>query len=312
MYILSFFEKERVLHVNVSVGQNQFVVIAEQTNIVKVPLLINSNRYTVSASKEDIKKGVTVRTLGLDIYLKASPEVETTGTLKTYAMNFLQWYFTVIQLKDAIKEGDMKRTNIVLKHIVPFFYSHSKLSKYFVECIDYILKTEHTLSPYMALKVCAATFVNMKGKQGKNKAADLQKENKVNYLKSLIRSLGANKTENSIVNITKAGPVMLDIVDNNIDEMTGSKKIKTTHTMKSRENDIKLITEKLKHVQVWDNCQTKILTSVSKTPFEFDREAFKGTEHHNGPKSLYFILILINPKYVDIYVTECCRRSYKS
>ena len=23
----------------------------------------------------------------------------------------------------------------------------------------------------------------------------------------------------------------------------------------------------------------------------------KGTEHHNGPKSLYFIIILINPKY---------------
>ena len=40
--------------------------------------------------------------------------------------------------------------------------------------------------------------------------------------------------------------------------------------------------------------------------------ALKGTEHLNGPKSLYFILILINQKYVDIYVTECCRRSYKS
>ena len=78
----------------------------------------------------------------------------------------------------------MKRTNIVLKHMVPFFYSHYKLSKYFVECIDYILKTELTLSPYMALKVRAATFVNMKGKQGKNKAADLQKENEVKYLKN--------------------------------------------------------------------------------------------------------------------------------
>ena len=29
---------------------------------------------------------------------------------------------------------------------------------------------------------------------------------------------------------------------------------------------------------------------------------FKGTEHHNGPKSLYFILILINRQYVDIYM----------
>jgi hypothetical protein len=42
----------------------------------------------------------------------------------------------------------------------------------------------------MALKVRCASFVNLKGRQGKNKAADLQKENQVLVLKELIRGLG--------------------------------------------------------------------------------------------------------------------------
>ncbi|KAL4220321.1 Serine palmitoyltransferase 2 [Mactra antiquata] len=193
--------------------------------------------------------------------------------------NYLQWYFVLLQIKDTIKEGDINRLNIVLKHMIPFFYSHSELSKYFIECIDFILKTEHTLSPYMALKVKATSFVNPKGRPGKNKAADMQTENEVKYLKSLIRSLGSNKTENSIRSITKAGPVMLDIV-NSFNEMTGSKDIKTTHKMKSRSDDIKAIVDKIIELNLWGENQSKELascSSITKTPFEFDLEAFKTT-----------------------------------
>ncbi|WAR09260.1 hypothetical protein MAR_019218 [Mya arenaria] len=97
-------------------------------------------------------------------------------------MNFLQRFFIIVQMKDAIREGDVKRISIVLKNMIPFFYSHSRLSKYLTECIDYILKTEHTLSPYMSPKVQAGSFVNQKGRPGKNKAADIQKENEVKLL----------------------------------------------------------------------------------------------------------------------------------
>ncbi|KAH3875026.1 hypothetical protein DPMN_038285 [Dreissena polymorpha] len=174
-------------------------------------------------------------------------------------------------MKDAIREGDMRRVNITLKHMVPFFYSHSVLSKYMAECIDYILKTEHTLSPYMSLKVRAATFVNPKGRKGKNKAADMQNENEVKYMKNLIRSLGANKTEKSIVGITKAGPVILEIAEN-FDEMTGSKTVKTTNKLKSREIDIEVLTNKLAGLRLWDQDKPSMLPdSLSKSPFAFDR-----------------------------------------
>ncbi|XP_052216225.1 uncharacterized protein LOC127868952 [Dreissena polymorpha] len=262
--------------VTITVQNQKFEVAVEHSAMLKIPLIINNARYTVAVSTTDIRKGVTVQVGGVALNLKSSHE-DGDNTLKTYAVNFLQWYFSVIQMKDAIREGDMRRVNITLKHMVPFFYSHSVLSKYMVECIDYILKTEHTLSPYMSLKVRAATFVNPKGRKGKNKAADMQKENEVKYLKNLIRSLGANKTEKSIVGITKAGPVMLEIAEN-FDEMTGSKTVKTTHKLKSKEIDIEVLTNKLVGLRLWDQDKPSMLPdSLSKSPFAFDRKVFKTT-----------------------------------
>jgi hypothetical protein len=57
-------------------------------------------------------------------------------------------------MQDAIHEADSLRTNIILISMIPFFYLHSILSKYITECIDYILKTEITLPPYIALWWC--------------------------------------------------------------------------------------------------------------------------------------------------------------
>jgi len=142
---------------------------------------------------------------------------------------------------------------------------------------SHILKTEHTLSPYMSLKVRAATFVNPKGKRGKNKATDLQKENEVKYLKGLIRSLGANKTEKSIVSITKAGPVMKEIADN-FDDMSGTRNVKTSHKLKSRDQDIEVVTKKLHGLRLWDlKGKGTLAESLPKSPFTFKRNAFKTT-----------------------------------
>ena len=69
-------------------------------------------------------------------------------------------------MQDAIHEADSFRTNIILKSMIPFFYLHSILSKYITECIDYILKTEITLSPYIALRVRTGSFVNIYGGAG--------------------------------------------------------------------------------------------------------------------------------------------------
>jgi hypothetical protein len=83
----------------------------------------------------------------------------------------------------------------------------------------------------MALKIRCASFVSPKGRQGKNKAADLQKENQVLVLTELIRSLGSNKTEHAIITLSKAAPVIEDIV-HNFDQMVNVKNKQSSHDKK--------------------------------------------------------------------------------
>jgi len=127
--------KEPNERVAVTVGNQNFEVSVEPNELVRVQLIINNTRFTIAVSSENIRNGIIVKACGVDIHLKSECDDKT---LRNYALNFLQWYFNVIQMKDAIREGNMKRVNIVLKNMIPFFYSHSVLLKYMVECMDYM------------------------------------------------------------------------------------------------------------------------------------------------------------------------------
>lgn len=87
--------------------------------------------------------------------------------VKNCSKCFLQYIFLIWNFMDAIKEGDMFRTNVCLKTFILLFYCHSELSKYLPECIDYIQKTEILLSPKMSMKVRASSFINKSGRIGK-------------------------------------------------------------------------------------------------------------------------------------------------
>ncbi|XP_053388342.1 uncharacterized protein LOC128551493 [Mercenaria mercenaria] len=168
--------------------------------------------------------------------------------LQNYILNYLQYYFVLLNFKDSIREGDIIRTSNILKIAIPFFFNHSPLSKYMVECIDFILKTEVLLPAKLSLQVRVASFVNPKGRQGKNKAADLQKENQVKEVKTLIRGLGANKTEQSVIKISAAAPVIKDIVQN-FDSQIDFKEKSTSHKKRSEEEDLQCIIKVLRELR---------------------------------------------------------------
>lgn len=227
-----------------------------------------------------MKQGVTVNVSDHRIPVSISLSEHTdedTDDLQNYVMQFLQWYFVILTIKDAIKEGDSCRMNISLKFCIPIFFSHSVLSKYLEECIDYILKTEIMLSEKMALKVRYGSFVNLSGRRGDNKAADLQKENEVLVLKELIRGLGSNKTENAIVAITKAAPVIQDVA-NNFDKMLNIPDKKTHHKKRSFQDDVNCILKELIPVKIWEKTNGRKLENFHKikvSPFIVDIIHFK-------------------------------------
>ena len=76
----------------------------------------------------------------------------------------------------------------MLQMMIPF-YGNSACSKYFIECVDYILKTEVSLPPGLALRFQLALFVDPTRGMGNNKPADMQQEN-VLILKKVIWALG--------------------------------------------------------------------------------------------------------------------------
>lgn len=78
----------------------------------------------------------------------------------------------------------------------------------------------------------------------------MHKENEVKLLKNLIRGLGTKKTENSIVAISKAAPVIKQIVQN-YDNMLSIKKINTKHKKRSSKEDIQAMIRVLKNPPPW-------------------------------------------------------------
>lgn len=195
----------------------------KRITIVQMPIAL----LTIGKSVQLTVNGITVSATRIN---------KETNDIQNYSVCFLQYVFLIWNFMDAIKEGDIFRTNVCFKTMIPLFYCHSELSKYLAECIDYIQKTEILLSTKMSMKVRAASFINKSGRIGKNKPADMEKENQVKLLKELIRGLGSNKTENAIVGISKAAPVIESVV-HHFDEEAGICEIRTTHKSRSLERD---------------------------------------------------------------------------
>lgn len=80
-----------------------------------------------------------------------------------------------------------------------------------MENVNYVLQTEHLLSPLQSLRVLVGSFVNTIGGKGKCVESDLVQEHSVCNQKSLIRSLGANKTEKSISRATASADAIAEI-----------------------------------------------------------------------------------------------------
>lgn len=98
------------------------------------------------------------------------------------------------------------------------------------------------------MKVRAASSINKSGRIGKNKPADMEKENQVKLLKELIRGLGSNK----IVGISKAAQVIESVV-HHFDKEAGICELRTTHKSRSLESDLKVMLEKTRELDPFSN-----------------------------------------------------------
>lgn len=96
---------------NLRKGQESRITIVQ----IHVPIAL----LTIGKSVQLTANGVTVSATRIN---------KETDDIQNYSMCFLQYIFLIWNFMDAIKEGDIFRTNVCLKTMIPLFYCHSILS----------------------------------------------------------------------------------------------------------------------------------------------------------------------------------------
>ena len=108
----------------------------------------------------------------------------------------------LFELDKFIKAGDVDMLTIELKILIPTFIGLSSYrSKYAIECVNFLTKSEILLPEKESVRLKLQAFVNVNGDKGENKAADMQQEIHIKSVKSTLRSLGAGKSDINILSI---------------------------------------------------------------------------------------------------------------
>ena len=133
----------------------------------------------------------------------------TSDELRNSSLGFLRSMMEFLVLSDIVRAADITRLPVILKRLSATFIGLTSYhSKYAIECINFIAKTQWVLSDRESAKVMLRAFVNTAGQMGKNKPADLQQENNIKTVKTVLRGLGASKTDAALKRTSKAAPVV--------------------------------------------------------------------------------------------------------
>ncbi len=85
---------------------------------------------------------------------------------------------------------------------------------YALESLNLLVQHDFTLSPRQATELIWSRFVNTKGLKGTNIPNDLHMEHLNSLVKTSISGLGANKTVNSIMKVSKDLHVLSPVLNN--------------------------------------------------------------------------------------------------
>ena len=137
---------------------------------------------------------------------------ECDDDLYNYNMAFVRSMIEFMALQYCIKYGDIDKLTIVIKRLIPLFAGlHSFRSKYMIEMINFLTKTEYVMSPEESICVKLRAFVNPTGRDGHNKPADLQQENNIKAVKNVVKGLGAGQTDTALVRASEAAPSINEV-----------------------------------------------------------------------------------------------------
>lgn len=105
------------------IGEQTFTVQSKvDEQIVTIPISINGNLFHIKISLTKVREGCRVSVNHVEMFIRYRDEDHAhKDDLYNYVIIYLQWYFVILQLQNTIHEGDITRTNIILKTMFPIF-----------------------------------------------------------------------------------------------------------------------------------------------------------------------------------------------
>ena len=170
-----------------------------------------------------------------------------------YSLSLLQYYFILLDFKDAVKDGNGKHLSILHKQLLHHFKSIPGYNAYAIEMLISILQSEVFLSEAESHQVMWAGVVNSKGGDGKNIEIDLLQENQNRDIKNIIKSMGANKTAKAITRASKAAGGVRQIVDN-FDNNANVRSKSSSHSHRSDTDDASVVLSDLRTLKPFEFC----------------------------------------------------------
>ena len=165
-----------------------------------------------------------------------------------YGLRVLESVMLILQLKDTSREGDGTRASVNEKVLMSHFKSQNTYSKYALEMLTSVAQKELILSPRLAEVVRRERFVNWRGGAGNNMDDDTAIEICNCLTKSMVRDMGANKTEHEINMVPRASVGIKNIISN-FDDVSHIVPNSSKHTVRSSYKDELNMTQDLRKIR---------------------------------------------------------------
>ena len=134
--------------------------------------------------------------------------------VRNYSICLLQYFFILLDTKDAVHEGNGERLETLHRQLPLHFKSVPGFNSYAIEMLVNIVQNMMFLSPAQSHQCIWASTANWKGGAKRNIEIDLLQENRNKDIKNLIKGMGANKTDKAIDTASRAVGGTKKIVEN--------------------------------------------------------------------------------------------------
>ena len=202
---------------------------------------------TVETFLNEYVLSVTDETAGNEVVDDTDDTCARDGVF-SYSVNLMVSFLLLADLKDAVKTGNGDYLAVLRKQLLVHFSSTPGYNEFAIEMMINILQCQVLLTEAEAHQCKWAATVNWNSGFGKNIEIDLFQENQNSEMKKMIKSMGANKSEQAIARASKACTGVKRIVES-FEQQVNIHRRSSVHSHRSAVNDEKIILGDLRELR---------------------------------------------------------------